>query len=100
MAWKIVFQVLEMPITKEFTSELKFTALVYANFAKSDGSDVFPSVATVAQITGYHERSIQRYQRRLVDLGILIPDGRGRMGTNKYKFASLEGGDTQSPPKK
>lgn len=100
MAWKIVFQVLDMPITKDFTSELKFTAIVYANFANSNGDDAFPSVATVARITGYHERSIQRYQRRLVKLGVLIPDGRGRMGTNKYKVASIERGGTQSPPKK
>lgn len=108
MAWQIFGLVLDLPITKEFTSELKFTALVYANFAKPDGTDSYPSRETVAGITGYHERSIQRYQHRLADLGILIPDGAGRKGTNKYKFpvVSIGGelkldintrGDTQSP---
>ena len=98
MSWEMLGIVLDMPITKEFNSELKFTALAYANFANANGENMYPSKETIAQITGYHERSIIRYRNELVRINILIPDGIGRKGTKKYKFSqSLIGGDTQSP---
>ncbi len=108
MSGLIVGLVHKLPVTKRFTSELKFTASIYAEHAWEDGTHAYPAVQTVAEITGYHERSVQRYQRELVALGILIPDGKGPRGTNNYKFPLVEvdhawkldvnaGGDTQSP---
>ena len=86
MSGLIVGLVFEMPITDEFTSEVKFTAAIYADHAWQDGTHAHPAVATVAKKTGYHERSVQRYVRVLETLKVLILDGRGPHGTNNYKF--------------
>lgn len=86
MSGIIVGLVHKLPITQKFTSELKFTASIYAEHAWEDGTHAYPSVQTVAEITGYHERSIQRYLRVLVELGILIPSGKGPRGTNNFRF--------------
>lgn len=82
MSWEVQRLVWDLDIE----SELKFTALAYANFAKADGTDVYPSVLTIAKKTNYHERSVQRYKSKLISMGILIPDGRGKRGTNKFRF--------------
>ncbi len=89
MSGLIVGLVIELPITDEFTSEMKFTAVIYADHAWQDGTHAHPAIATVAKKTGYHERSVQRYVRGLENLGILIPDGKGPHGTNQYKFPLL-----------
>lgn len=86
MSGLIVGLVLELPVTKEFTSEVKFTATIYADHAWQDGTHAYPAIATVAKTTGYHERSVQRYVRVLQKLKVLIPDGKGPHGTNNYKF--------------
>jgi DnaD/phage-associated family protein len=86
MSGLIVGLVFELPITDEFTSEMKFTAAIYADHAWQDGTHAHPAVQTVASKTGYHERSVQRYLRELERLGILIRDGKGPRGTNNYKF--------------
>lgn len=108
MSGIIVGLVHKLPITEKFTSELKFTASIYAEHAWEDGTHAYPAVNTVAEITGYHERSIQRYLRVLVELGILIPTGKGPRGTNNFRFPLVTvdgawkldvkgGGDTVSP---
>lgn len=86
MSWEIIAKILEIQPSNEFTSEMKFTAIAYANFARPDGSNVFPSVSTIAKITGYGERSVQRYKAALVSFGLLIPDGKGRHGTDKFRM--------------
>lgn len=109
MSGLIVGLVLRTPITKVFNSEAKFVAAVYADHAWEDGTHAYPAVATVASITGYAERTVQRYVHALVKIGMLIPDGQGPRGTNRYSFPleagkdgsvrlAYSGGDTVTPP--
>jgi len=100
MSFEWVEYILEMPISKEFTSEMKLTAAIYAKHAKGDGSDIYPSIGTIARETGYHERSVQRYKKSLINLGLLVSDGIGRGGTNKYKMVQIDqfGGVAYSHP--
>ena len=109
MSGLVVGLVIELPISEVFTSEMKFTAVIYADHAWQDGTHAHPAIATVAAKTGYHERSVQRYVRSLEALGLLILDGKGPKGTNQYKFplvmadgsarlnVKLKGGDTLPP---
>ena len=108
MSGLIVGLVLRLQITEEFNSEAKFIATVYADHAWEDGTHAYPSVDTVAKITGFSERTVQRYLRTL-EKSLLVLDGKGPRGTNRYKFTLrettdgsvglvLRGGVTQSPP--
>ena len=109
MSGLIVGLVWELPVSKDFTSEDKFIALAYADHAWQDGTNAYPSVALVAEKTGYFERTVQRHVRNLAKIGLLIADGRGKFGTNKFRFplkkrtdgsVFLEfGGVTQTPQK-
>lgn len=110
MSGLIVGLVLRLPITEEFNSEAKFIATVYADHAWEDGSHAYPAVETVAKITGFSARTVQRYLR-LLEKTLLMQDGKGPRGTNKYKFTLREtqdgsvglmvrGGDSLTPPAK
>jgi hypothetical protein len=85
MAGLIVGLVLRIPITDEFNTEAKFIATVYADHAWEDGTHAYPAVDTVAEITGLSPRTVQRYLRILESI-LLIHDGYGPRGQNKYKF--------------
>lgn len=108
MSGLIVGLVLRYPISDKFNSNAKFIATVYADHAWEDGTHAYPAVETVANITGLVDRSVQRYLRVLEDMGMLIRDGVGPKGTNKYRFPiengengsvrlALKGGDTVTP---
>jgi len=109
MSGLIVGLVLRQPITDQFTSEAKFIAAVYADHAWEDGTHAYPAVDTVAKITGYASRTVQRHLRALVRMGMLIPAGNGPRGTGRYDFPlhvssdgsvrlAITGGVTVSPP--
>lgn len=91
MSGIIVGLVLRMPITEAFNTEAKFIATVYADHAWEDGTHAYPAVETVADIVGLHERTVQRYLRVLESIGMLIRNGKGPRGQNKYDFP-LEAG--------
>lgn len=108
MSGLIVGLVLRQPITEKFNSDAKFIATVYADHAWEDGTHAYPAVETVATITGYSDRTIQRYLRVLESIGMLIPNGKGPRGTNRYDFPlqstedgsvrlAIKGGDSLSP---
>lgn len=108
MSGLIVGLVLRQPITEEFNSDAKFIATVYADHAWEDGTHAYPAVDTVAKITGYSDRTIQRYLRVLESIGVMILNGKGPRGTNRYDFPlqskedgsvklAIKGGDRLSP---
>lgn len=86
MSGMITGLVMRTPVTKQFSRDVKFTALVYAEHAWPDGTHAYPAVETVADFIGCSVRSVQRYIRTLEEIGMLIPDGKGPRGTNSYKF--------------
>jgi len=109
MSGLIVGLVLRQPIAKEFNSEAKFVATVYADHAWEDGTHAYPAVDTVAGITGYSSRTVQRYLRTLDAIGMMKPAGKGPRGTTSYDFPlhinedgsvrlAMRGGDTVTPP--
>ncbi len=76
----------------------KYVLLAYADHAGHDGGNIFPAVATVASKTGYTERTVQRATRRLEKIGLLIPDGAAKSGTNKWRVNMEWGGVSESHP--
>lgn len=76
----------------------KFLAVTLANFADDDGSNVYPSVARLAYITGDTPRNVRRILRRLEATGILEVErpggGRRRDGagfTTRYTIHTSKG---------
>ena len=59
---------------------LKPIAALLADIADDDGSSIFPSIARIAWSIGSHdcdekapnERTVQRFMKELVDLGVLV----------------------------
>lgn len=62
----------------------KMILLAYADHADHEGRNIFPSVGRIAWKTGYSERAVQQITRELETAGILILDGTGPIGTNRF----------------
>lgn len=72
----------------------KLVLLAYADHADHEGCNVYPSVKTIARKTGYSERSVQAITRNLEKAGILVADGSGPQGTNRWKVVIYGGADS------
>lgn len=77
----------------------KFILLAYADHADHNGGSIYPAVSTIAEKTGYSERSVQSITRILEERGILIPDGQGPRGTNRWRIP-MRGGEISAPAQK
>ncbi len=64
----------------------KYVLLSYADHAAHDGTSIYPSVKRMSWKTGYSTRSIQRITRTLETKGILVPDGNGPHGVNRWRI--------------
>lgn len=62
----------------------RFILLALGDHADHDGRSIYPSVATIARKTGYSERQTQRILAALAVDRILIRDGFGPNGVNRY----------------
>ena len=76
----------------DFLPTHKFVLIAYADHADHNSRNIYPAVATIAKKTGFSERTIQRTTHDLEEMGLLIEDGTGPRGTNKWML----GGDTVS----
>jgi DnaD/phage-associated family protein len=76
----------EQAITPDFGRAEKYVLLAYADHADQNGKNIFPSVDLISKKTGYEERSVQVITRNLEQLGMLIDDGQGPHGTNRYSI--------------
>jgi len=81
----------------DFKPNHKYVLVAYADHADHNGRNIYPAVETIAKKTGYDARSVQRLARDLEDMKILIPDGMGPRGTNRYYIPFSDGGDKLSP---
>lgn len=81
----------------DLPSNKKFVLLAYADHAHHDGTNIYPAIETIAEKTGYHERSVQRITRELEAEGYLVPDGQGPKGTNKWYIPYSDQGDKIAP---
>lgn len=64
----------------------KATLSAIAKHANDDGGNSWPSIATIAKITGKSKRTISRHIKNLVDRGELVSEVHGKKGfrTNMY----------------
>lgn len=84
MAGKVMGWVFKLDI--ELRPEDLLILLAYADHAHADGTHIFPGVKLIAKKTRHSDRSVQYSTRRLVDLGLLVPDGKGPHGTNQWRI--------------
>jgi hypothetical protein len=80
-----------------FKPSHKYVLIAYADHADHQGKNIWPAVPTIAKKTGLDDRSVQRLTRDLETIGMLIEDGQGPRGTNKWKLPYDEKGDKLSP---
>lgn len=81
----------------DFKAGHKYILIAYADHADHHGKNIYPAVETIAKKTGYEERSVQRLTRELEDMKLLIHDGMGPRGTNRFCLPFSAGGDKLSP---
>jgi hypothetical protein len=90
MSVKVTGQVWALDIP----SHEKLVLLAYADHASHDGTGIWPAVLLIARKTGHSERSVQQITRSLKRRGLLVEDGKGPKGTNKWRV----GGAVLAPP--
>ncbi len=74
----------------------KLVALALANYANDKGL-AWPSVETLAKITGLSTRQIQRILPQIEKAGLVkISPGGGRKHTHRYQFTSVGNSDNLS----
>ena len=91
---------LECPATYgdvNFKPSHKYVLVAYADHADHHGKNIWPAVPTIAKKTGLDDRSVQRLTHDLVQIGLLVEDGQGPRGTNKWKLPYNDKGDKLSP---
>ncbi|MGD8457187.1 MAG: helix-turn-helix domain-containing protein [Anaerolineales bacterium] len=66
--------------------DARFILLAYADHADHNGGSIYPAVKTISRKTGYSTRSVQTITKKLARAGILIEDGRGPKGTNRWRI--------------
>lgn len=87
MSVKVMGAVWDLKIDRDW----KFVLLAYADHASHDGTSIYPAVSTIAEKTGYSERSVQTITRELEKSGYLIADGQGKHGTNRWRIPICRG---------
>ena len=76
----------------------KLVLLAYADHARADGTHVYPSIARIAEKTGFSRRWIQSLTHELAEAGLLIGDGSGPRGQNRWRIALSSPQATPAPP--
>ena len=79
----------------ELPQNEKYVLLAYADHADHDGHNVFPSIALICKKTGYSRRSVQNITKRLMEKGMLIPEGaqQGGRGMSAHWSIPVKGAD-------
>lgn len=83
----------------EFKPSHKYTLVAYADHADHNGKNIWPAIATIKSKTGLDERTVQRLTHDLQKMGLLLEDGKGPRGTNRWALPYNEGGDKLTPPR-
>lgn len=73
---------------RQISGSAAMVLLVLADFARDDGSKVFPSIETIAFKVGLHRRQTRYILQKLRNRGVLLVtrEGRGRGRTTHYKI--------------
>ena len=80
-----------------FRPSHKYVLAAYADHADHNGKSIYPAVHTIAKKTGLDDRTVQRLTNDLEAIGLLVEDGQGPKGTNKWYLPYNEGGGRLSP---
>lgn len=89
MSAKVSGEVWDLRLDKD----KKLVLLAYVDHADHEGNNIFPAIALIVWKTGYSEREVQRTTHELEAMGLLIPDGHGPHGTNKWRYPLGKGAD-------
>jgi len=76
----------------------KYILAAYADHANHEGKNIWPAVKTVSKKTGLDERTVQRLTNDLEAIGLLVEDGQGPRGTNKWYLPYDDRGWQVAPP--
>ena len=80
-----------------FRANHKFVLIAYADHADHAGKNIWPAIKTISEKTGLDERTVQRMTHDLDSMGLLVDDGQGPRGTNKWSLPYNQRGDRLTP---
>lgn len=80
-----------------FKPSHKYVLIAYSDHADHHGKNMWPAVPTIAKKTGLDDRSVQRLTHDLEAMGLLVEDGQGPRGTNRWCLPYNDKGDKLSP---
>ncbi len=97
MSVKVMGLVWDLKISREE----KFILLAYADHADHEGGSIFPAISTIAEKTGYSERSVQRITRKLETSGYLVAVSgqKGGVGITAHWCIPMKGDKIAPIPK-
>lgn len=77
-----------LPIWTESHGLMGLVALALNGYANPDGSNIFPSAETVGKVFGIHRKTVGKYRKALVDLGMiaLVRKGGGKGDSSRYRL--------------
>ena len=84
----------------DLTGTQKLALSVLATFADQDGGRVFPSIKTIAAMTGKSTRMVRYCLKVLRERGLIVPQGQTATGVVMYQIdvAKIMGPATVAPP--
>lgn len=93
------YDAVQWAIRLKLAGSPKLTLIVMADLAHSDTGEIFPSMSTLAEMTGQNIKTARANVHRLVELGFLIDTGRRVGGTAQIPVyrCNLDAGGKRLP---
>jgi len=86
MSIEMINLVIKLPKTALDSYE-RLVLFIYANFADPDGGRIFPSTATVAEMTSLSKKGVTKIRDRLIEKGYLVRHSAGGGRSNTPLFS-------------
>ena len=82
MTWRLIGPIWRLP---DVTAAQRLVLLALASFTDKNGSNAYPSLATLASMACCNRSTVHRAIKSLIARQLIQPTGKGRKGTIRYK---------------
>ncbi len=82
MTWRLIGPIWRLP---DVTASQRLVLLALASFTDKNGSNAYPSLATLAKMCSCDRSTVHRAIKSLVKRQLIEPTGKARKGTIRYK---------------
>ena len=82
MTWRLIGPIWRLP---DVTASQRLVLLALASFTDKNGSNAYPSLATLASMACCNRSTVHRAIKSLIGRQLIQPTGKGRKGTIRYR---------------